>query len=57
MSKISREAILHIPKSNYAYGYDKETLHIRLRTKKRGSKKSKTKRRIKSIKTRCIYIR
>ncbi|MGL4911415.1 MAG: glycoside hydrolase family 13 protein, partial [Romboutsia sp.] len=34
MKKISREALLHIPKSNYAYGYDKETLHIRMRSKK-----------------------
>lgn len=41
MSEISREAILHIPKSNYAYGYDKETLHIRLRTKKGEVKKVK----------------
>jgi glycosidase len=31
---ITREAIFHMPKSNYAYGYDKETLHIRVRTKK-----------------------
>lgn len=31
---ISREAILHIPKSNYAYAYDKDTLHLRIRTKK-----------------------
>lgn len=30
---ISREAILHMPKSNYAYGYDQDTLHIRIRTK------------------------
>lgn len=30
---ISRESILHVPKSNYAYGYDKDTLHIRIRTK------------------------
>lgn len=30
---ISRDSILHIPKSNYAYGYDKDTLHIRIRTK------------------------
>ncbi|MCP8968268.1 alpha-glycosidase [Ectobacillus ponti] len=29
-----REAIYHRPKSNYAYVYDKKTLHIRLRTKK-----------------------
>lgn len=31
---ISRESLLHIPKSNYSYGYDRETLHIRIRTKK-----------------------
>jgi len=30
---ISRESILHRPKSNFAYGYDEETLHIRIRTK------------------------
>lgn len=34
MTNITREAILHIPKSNYGYGYDNETLHIRIRTKK-----------------------
>lgn len=34
MKTITREAILHIPKSNYSYGYDKDTLHIRVRTKK-----------------------
>lgn len=39
MSKISREALLHIPKSNYAYGYDENTLHIRLRSKKKELKK------------------
>lgn len=33
-SKITREALFHLPKSNYAYGYDKDTLHIRLRTKR-----------------------
>ena len=32
--KITREAIFHIPKSNYCYGYDKENLHIRIRSKK-----------------------
>lgn len=37
---ITREAILHIPKSNYAYAYDKETLHIRVRTKKGEIKKA-----------------
>lgn len=31
---ITREAIHHIPKSNYSYGYDKETLHLRIKTKK-----------------------
>ena len=36
---ITKEAILHIPKSNYSYGYDKETLHIRIRTKKSEVKK------------------
>ncbi|MGL6104989.1 glycoside hydrolase family 13 protein [Romboutsia sp.] len=34
MTNICKEALLHIPKSNYAYGYDEETLHIRLRSKK-----------------------
>ncbi|MDC3418585.1 alpha-glycosidase [Aquibacillus salsiterrae] len=29
-----KEAIYHRPKNNYAYGYDKKTLHIRLQTKK-----------------------
>ncbi|HBG7296365.1 TPA: alpha amylase N-terminal ig-like domain-containing protein, partial [Clostridioides difficile] len=33
-NSLTKEAILHIPMSNYAYGYDRETLHIRLRTKK-----------------------
>ena len=27
-------AIYHEPKSKYAYAYDKETLHIRIRTQK-----------------------
>lgn len=31
---ITKEAILHIPKSNFAYGYDSETLHLRIRAKK-----------------------
>ena len=31
---ITKEAILHLPKSNFAYGYDKDTLHIRIRSKK-----------------------
>lgn len=31
---ITREAIHHIPQSNYSYGYDSETLHIRVKTKK-----------------------
>lgn len=34
MKKITREAIHHIPKSNYSYGYDKDTLHLRIKTKK-----------------------
>ncbi|TSB45919.1 glycoside hydrolase family 13 protein [Alkalicoccobacillus porphyridii] len=29
-----KEAIYHRPKDNFAYAYDKETLHIRLRSKK-----------------------
>ncbi|MFX3624921.1 MAG: alpha-glycosidase [Ectobacillus sp.] len=29
-----KEAIYHRPKNNFAYAYDKETLHLRLRTKK-----------------------
>lgn len=29
-----KEAIYHRPKNNFAYAYDKETLHIRLRAKK-----------------------
>jgi glycosidase len=29
-----KEAIYHRPKNNYAYAYDKETLHIRIRVKK-----------------------
>ncbi|WP_054703454.1 alpha-glycosidase [Bacillus sp. JCM 19041] len=29
-----KEAIYHRPKNNYAYAYSKDTLHIRLRTKK-----------------------
>ncbi len=33
-NKITREAIHHIPKSNYSYGYDKDTLHLRIKTKK-----------------------
>lgn len=31
---ITREAILHIPKSNFSYAYDNQTLHMRIRTKK-----------------------
>lgn len=38
---ITREAIFHLPKSNYSYSYDKETLHLRIRTKK-GEVKSAT---------------
>ncbi|MGE6300058.1 alpha amylase N-terminal ig-like domain-containing protein, partial [Guptibacillus hwajinpoensis] len=29
-----KEAIYHRPKNNYAYAYDKETLHLMIRTKK-----------------------
>ncbi|QHE51406.1 glycoside hydrolase family 13 protein [Pontibacillus sp. HMF3514] len=29
-----KEAIYHRPKNNFAYAYDKETVHIRIRTKK-----------------------
>ncbi|MCY6958500.1 glycoside hydrolase family 13 protein [Clostridium brassicae] len=32
--KITRAAVHHMPKSNYSYGYDNETLHIRVKTKK-----------------------
>ncbi|EIS9372957.1 alpha amylase N-terminal ig-like domain-containing protein, partial [Clostridioides difficile] len=38
-NSLTKEAILHIPMSNYAYGYDRETLHIRLRTKKNEAKR------------------
>ena len=38
--QITREAILHIPKSNFSYGYDKDTLHLRIRTKKGEIKKA-----------------
>ncbi len=31
---ITREAIYHRPKNNFAYAYDTQTLHIRLRSKK-----------------------
>lgn len=31
---ITKEAILHIPKSNYSYAYDENTLHFRIRTLK-----------------------
>ncbi len=31
---ITREAIYHRPKNNFAYAYDTKTLHVRLRTKK-----------------------
>lgn len=31
---ILKESLLHIPKSNYAYGYNEKVLHIRLRSKK-----------------------
>lgn len=36
---ITKEAILHIPKSNFSYAYDDHTLHIRIRTKKNEVKK------------------
>lgn len=38
---ITKEAIYHSPQSNYAYGYDKDTLHLRVRTKKNDIKKAK----------------
>lgn len=38
--KITREGIFHLPKSNYSYGYDSETLHLRIRTKKGEVKKA-----------------
>ncbi|MFC7322447.1 glycoside hydrolase family 13 protein [Halobacillus campisalis] len=34
-----KEAVYHRPKNNYAYAYDKETIHIRLHTKKDDVKK------------------
>lgn len=34
-----KEAVYHRPKDNYAYAYDRETLHIRLRTKKNDMEK------------------
>ncbi|CEA10572.1 hypothetical protein MCCPILRI181_00204 [Mycoplasma capricolum subsp. capripneumoniae] len=34
MVNIERAAILHIPKSNMAYCYDKDRIHIILRSKK-----------------------
>lgn len=37
---ITREAILHIPKSNYSYAYDNNTLHMRIRVKKGEIKKA-----------------
>ena len=37
---ITREAILHIPKSNYSYAYDSNTLHMRIRVKKGEIKKA-----------------
>lgn len=39
--KITREAIHHTPKSNYSYGYDKDTLHLRIKTKKGEVKNAK----------------
>lgn len=38
--RITREGIFHLPKSNYSYGYDSETLHLRIRTKKGEVKKA-----------------
>lgn len=40
MSKITKEAIHHIVKSNYSYGYDCDTLHLRIKTKKGEVKKA-----------------
>ncbi|QAA34023.1 alpha-glycosidase [Clostridium manihotivorum] len=37
---ITKEAIYHLPKSNFSYGYDRETLHLRIRTKKGEVKKA-----------------
>ena len=37
---ITKEAVLHIPKSQMAYVYDHQTLHIRLRSKKGEVKRS-----------------
>ncbi|MBY7703469.1 alpha amylase N-terminal ig-like domain-containing protein [Vibrio harveyi] len=34
MNTIEKSAILHIPKSNMAYCYDENTIHLLLRTKK-----------------------
>lgn len=34
MKNICKEALLHIPNSNYAYAYDEKTLHIRFRCKR-----------------------
>lgn len=39
-SKITREAIHHIAQSNYSYGYDSETLHLRIKTRKGEVKKA-----------------
>lgn len=39
-SRITREAIHHIVQSNYSYGYDSETLHLRIKTKKGEVKKA-----------------
>lgn len=35
---MNRHAIFHLPDSNYAYAYNKQTLHIRLRTAKNDAK-------------------
>ncbi len=34
-----KEAVYHRPKNNFAYAYDKDTLHIRLQTKKNDAEK------------------
>lgn len=36
---ILRESLVHIAKSNYAYAYDNNTLHIRVRTKRSNARK------------------
>lgn len=39
-NKITREAVQHIAQSNFSYGYDKDTLHLRIKTKKGEVKKA-----------------